>query len=346
MADKDPLVSVVIPMYNGERFIAEAIDSVMQQTYQSFEIVVVDDGSQDDSKAVVSRYLADGRVKLVEHAANKGIPAARNTGIRASSGEFIAFLDQDDLWMAEKLELQVRAFQTGPDDLGLVFGNLLVEQEGELRQWGGATRVPDDLAHLTSSEVLKQLFLRNFVPMVTVVVSRGAAFEVGLLDESLSGGADDYDFCLRVAARKRIAFVSSHLAIRRQHGLNFSDETRFMRDNESITKKLITVAPFLMRLRNRRRSLMYYHLGRHLQEKGFFTEAIEALWKAITLWPGHRRALAALALCALGPLGVLIIRACRRVRRNDSALGHAQCQGGAPLSFEEMSKKPRKRTPP
>jgi glycosyltransferase involved in cell wall biosynthesis len=116
-----PLVSVVIPVYNGARFLAEAIESVLAQTYRTFEVVVVDDGSTDSTPDIARGYTS---VRYVRRA-HEGTAAARNHGVRNSTGEFLAFLDADDLWMPDKLRLQMQAFEADP---GLEIVSGLVEQ--------------------------------------------------------------------------------------------------------------------------------------------------------------------------------------------------------------------------
>ena len=116
-----PLVSVIIPVYNGERFLAEAIESVLSQTYPNCEVIVVDDGSTDHSPEIARSYQSVGFVRQ-EHA---GTAAARNRGIKHSAGEYLAFLDADDLWLPDKLRLQMAELNADPS-LGIVSG--LVEQ--------------------------------------------------------------------------------------------------------------------------------------------------------------------------------------------------------------------------
>lgn len=113
-------VSVIIPIYNSGRYLREAIDSVLAQTYGPFEVLVVDDGSGDDGPELASRYGAPVQVIALPH---RGHPAARNAGVAASKGDFLAFLDADDLWTPDKLKLQIEAFEANPD-LDLVFGHM------------------------------------------------------------------------------------------------------------------------------------------------------------------------------------------------------------------------------
>jgi glycosyltransferase involved in cell wall biosynthesis len=116
MSSGSPLVSVIIPCYNRAHIIAQAIGSVREQTLQDWELVIVDDGSADDLAGVLAPIMkVDERIRLVRHARNRGEPAARNTGIEAARGRFIAFLDSDDIWMPTKLERQAAAVLSAPE---------------------------------------------------------------------------------------------------------------------------------------------------------------------------------------------------------------------------------------
>ena len=108
--EHEPLVTVIIPTYRRATLLARAIEHVRRQTYRNLEIIVVDDGSPDSTGDVVRTNAAqDSRIRYVRHERNKGLPAARNTGIRAATGEYIAFIDDDDEWRADKIERQLRA---------------------------------------------------------------------------------------------------------------------------------------------------------------------------------------------------------------------------------------------
>jgi len=109
---KLPLISCVVPVFNGERYLGEALESIFKQSYQSLEIIVVDDGSTDGTAAVMDHYA--GQVRFLRQA-NSGTAAARNLGLKAATGEFVAFLDADDLWHTEKLERQMARFHARPE---------------------------------------------------------------------------------------------------------------------------------------------------------------------------------------------------------------------------------------
>ena len=126
-----PVVSVIIPTYNRAHLIGRAIRSVLDQTYQDWELIVVDDASTDDIPGIVKGFT-DGRVKYIRHDENKGAAAARNTGIQAARGAYIAFLDSDDEWLPEKLERQVQAFESSDAQVGVIYtGTIAVSQSGE-----------------------------------------------------------------------------------------------------------------------------------------------------------------------------------------------------------------------
>jgi glycosyltransferase involved in cell wall biosynthesis len=161
MVTKD-LVSVIIPVYNGERFLAEAIDSVLAQTYSPVELIVLNDGSTDSSAQIVARYGA--RVRH-HYQANAGLAAAQNAGARLARGSFISYLDADDLWLANKLECQVLAFECEPD-LDVVFGHVQQFQDPEGK--GDSKMVGAPMPGYSTG---------------TMLMRRGAFFDIGPFDE-------------------------------------------------------------------------------------------------------------------------------------------------------------------
>ena len=122
MHDTRPKISTIIPVYNREKYIAEAIDSVLAQTYKPIEVIVVDDGSTDNSAGIVKQYV-NSSIRYTFQP-NQGIGAARNTGIELAKGSYYAFLDSDDLWTPDKISLQMKAFDNDPD-LDMVFGQVV-----------------------------------------------------------------------------------------------------------------------------------------------------------------------------------------------------------------------------
>lgn len=202
----DRLVSVVIPNYNYARFLPEAIDSVLAQTYRAVEIIVVDDGSKDESAQVLQRY--DGRVKAILQA-NAGVSAARNTGIRASRGEAVAFLDSDDAWDSTKLERQMQHLET--PSVGLVHtGVEYVDSAGR--------RLGLDV-HGAEGRILRRhaLFRSPTVRSGSTALVRRSLFDqVGLFDEALSTSAD-WDMWRRLGGACEVRMIAAPLTKYRLH---------------------------------------------------------------------------------------------------------------------------------
>lgn len=177
-----PKVSVVIPTYNYAQYIKEAIDSVLAQTYKDYEIIVVDDGSTDDTKGTVSQYGPE--IEYIRQE-NQGPSAAKNTGIRNSKGEYIGILDSDDLWLPSKLEKQIKVFEAN-SGLGLVYSDGFVF--GEEPAW-------DDFSfggnmNFYRGRIFDKLLLGNFIPCCSTLIKRGCFDKVGLFDIKLSACED------------------------------------------------------------------------------------------------------------------------------------------------------------
>jgi glycosyltransferase involved in cell wall biosynthesis len=203
-------ISVIIPTYNYGRFIAEAILSALSQTLPVSEIVVVDDGSTDDTRAIVERVGAN--VKYV-HQPNRGVCAARNLGVRESTGEIIAFLDADDVWGPTKLEKQVSRLNADTE-IGLVHCGIR-EFEDETNR---TLRLFVEGIEEGAAESLL-LFERPLVNVSgSVIITTRKAFEtVGGFDTRMKV-SEDWDFCYRVARRFKVAFVAEPLVNYRVHG--------------------------------------------------------------------------------------------------------------------------------
>lgn len=205
-----PLVSVIIPNYNYARYLRQAIDSVLAQTYPHIEVVVVDDGSQDDSRAVLEMYGT--RIRWVTQR-NQGVAAARNHGVRLSQGDYLAFLDADDYWLPAKIERQLERFRQNPE-LGLVYCGT-----DEFNESGTVNLRVDGLEGWVLVELLLLRRPAFFGGGSGFVVPRALFDEVGSFDERLSTSAD-WDLVCRLAARKPFGFVPEVLLKYRLHQSN------------------------------------------------------------------------------------------------------------------------------
>lgn len=207
-----PKVSLVIPTFNCEQYLSEAIESVLNQTYCDFEILVVDDGSTDNTRAKIERYKS--MIRYIPQN-NQGPSAARNLGIRHSNGKYIGFLDADDLWFPEKLKLQVDYLEQ-VHDVGLVTCDALSFKDNTIL-------VPSmaEERKLHSGWVLKYLLRENFLNTNNVLIKRDVFEKVGFFDEHRKF-SEDYDLWLRIAKYYKIGYVDQVLTKYRIHNKNRS----------------------------------------------------------------------------------------------------------------------------
>lgn len=199
-----PEVSVVIACYNYGRYMAGCVESVLSQTYRDFEVVIVNDGSTDESDGEILRFLPDARIRYVRQA-NAGQAGAKNTGIGHSRGRYVAFLDADDRWDARKLEKQLPLFSD--PRVGVAFSRSRFIDEG-----GREIPFVHRSKHLRprSGSVAKHLLFDNFVPFSSSVVRRACFERAGAFDETLPM-AIDWDLWLRISLEFDFAFVDEEL---------------------------------------------------------------------------------------------------------------------------------------
>lgn len=213
-------VSVVIPCFNSARTVAEAIESALAQTHDSVEVVVVDDGSTDESAEVCATYV--GRIKLVRQP-NRGLSAARNAGIEAATGDYITLLDADDILLPECLERRVAILATD-ERVGLVAGWFR-----EIDAEGNPIERTPELRRVWQEEPFRQAVRRNWGPPVGWTFRRDAYFRVGGFDPLLRS-CEDWDFVIRVASRYRIGYDSQPSVLYRKSQGQMSSHHHTMLD--------------------------------------------------------------------------------------------------------------------
>ncbi|MBW1939151.1 MAG: glycosyltransferase [Deltaproteobacteria bacterium] len=200
-------VDVVIPIYNGATFVADAINSVLQQTAPPQEIIVVDDGSTDDTHAILSSF--GSVIRIIKHPENRGLPAARNTGIRAGSAPLIAFLDGDDVWAPNKLQRQLQEFSRDRTP-GLCYTSLW-DCDANLIPIGRAR----SFRRRVCEEVFEELFTDSFpIPPSAVIVPRNVIVRCGYFNESMRK-IEDLECWLRIAMLSTVSCVPEPLCFRR-----------------------------------------------------------------------------------------------------------------------------------
>ncbi len=198
-----PLISVVIPTYNRGWILKEAVDSVLAQEYPAYEVIVVDDGSTDDTAAILAGY--GNRITILRQE-NRGVSAARNRGVRKAGGNLLAFLDSDDLWLPGKLETQADFFQTHPE--------ALICQTEETWVRNGRRVNPKTRHKKPSGNIFEPSLELCLVSPSAVMLRRELFEEMGGFDERLPA-CEDYDIWLRIGCQYPVHLIDTPLIIKR-----------------------------------------------------------------------------------------------------------------------------------
>ncbi|WP_226010916.1 glycosyltransferase family 2 protein [Halomicrobium salinisoli] len=288
-------VSVSIPCYNvfshdhGERWLRTAIESVLEQTYEKYELLLIDDGSDDGTVALLEEYDDDGRVTVIRQE-NQGYPGARNTGLEEGDGEYYAFLGQDDRWEPTKLERQVAHLESEPVDV--VHSNVRnVDEDGEQIGYRHEERPPQPAE---PDRFVEALFERTFVCIQSVLI-RASAIEGRRFDTDLPI-ACDIDMWLRVAGEHRFGYVPEVLVEKRYHDDNVSnDYEQSFEELRTVLERAIDQYPYLRDRRDARFSRLHYGYANNLLRDGRPEEARAQLRKALSLDSTNVRAWIALA---------------------------------------------------
>jgi glycosyltransferase involved in cell wall biosynthesis len=197
------VISVIIPTFNRAKKVVRAISSVLSQTFTDVEIIVVDDGSTDETEYAVGQF--GKRITYIAHLSNLGVSAARNKGIRVSNAPLIAFLDSDDHWLPEKLAVQVDFFNTNPRALACQTDEIWIRK---------GRRVNPKKKHIKpSGDIFVPSLKRCLVSPSAVMLKRSLFEEIGVFDEDLPA-CEDYDLWLRISCRYRVYLIRKRLVIK------------------------------------------------------------------------------------------------------------------------------------
>jgi glycosyltransferase involved in cell wall biosynthesis len=274
--NRAPTVSVIVPTYNCGRFIADALASILAQTVRDFEVIVIDDGSTDDTWKRVQAFGPS--VKYI-YQPNAGVSAARNTGIQASRGLLIAFLDADDVWLPQKLERQVAVMEDDPG-IGVVYS-----------WWGymdeAGTPLPQTQRPTHHGQVFEELLRGIFVLPSMWLIRRACFNRVGLFDPELR--FEDWDLLLRIAAAGYpFACVPEILAHYRLHTNSLSSDVANRYQRRALAKALAQLTPDARRTLLRKAAYwnLYASAAADALTRGSMTQADAWLAKAIRLRPG------------------------------------------------------------
>ncbi len=204
---KIPKVSVIIPTYNRPELLKKAIQSVLSQTFQDFEIIIVDDGLEKRADDVIKK-INDAKITYIQHKKSKGGSAARNTGIKNAEGKYVAFLDDDDQWLPKKLEIQMSKFENTQQDVGFCFSAVT-------NDFGGIQKKSDITPGINN---LHELALKRFKGFLTVtlIIKRYVFEEVGFFDESLPSH-QEIELMIRVTKKYKGLGINEPLVLVNMH---------------------------------------------------------------------------------------------------------------------------------
>ena len=283
----NPKVSIVIPTYNRADFLPKAVQSVLNQTYGDWEMVIVDDGSIDKTEEIVKGYK-EARIRYILHKSNLGLSAARNTGIKNSRGEYIAFLDSDDEWFPEKISCQMNIFQKENSKCDVVCTSGYMIKNDKII---GVKAIPANLGNF-----YEKFLFENITWTSNVLVKKECFKKVGLFDENLES-CEDWDMWIRIAKYYKFVFLEMPLAKYVIHPGQLS---------ENLLKKINARKRILFKyqdeLKNRKfvYSHHYYKIGNLCCLSGKIREGRKYLFKGILVYPFCLKYFLCLLLSLLG----------------------------------------------
>ncbi len=299
MSGAAPTFSVVMPVYNGQRFVRRSIGSIQGQTDEDWELVVVDDGSTDGSVDLLRQLgAADSRIRLFHSPSSGGPATPRTIGLREARGEIVCLIDQDDEWLPEKLSRQRAKFADG--DFGMVYSDCFVEDSGAER-----FRYSERWGPMHEGSVAGPLIDNNFVPALTAAIRMSVVREIGGFTPDLDG-VDDYDYWLRVAFHgQRFGWVAEPLAVWHLDDHNMSrrnpvrQQLRLYKCYTRLAKRYPAYAADLRRSAARARRSMFDHNLSDLGQRPATLRSSVAVGFAVTRRARSRRELRA---AVAGPL--------------------------------------------
>jgi glycosyltransferase involved in cell wall biosynthesis len=270
-----PKISVVIPTKNRAHYVSSAIRSVLCQTYKDFEVIIVDAASTDNTEEVINK-LHDERIRRFCEKKDRGVSASRNLGIVLSRGEFIAFLDDDDLWTQRKLEKQLELIRSNPNTGAVFSGSYIFRDDGKLI----GSYLPS-----VRGKIFPRILERNYVGNCSGVLVRREAFDkIGFFDESLPA-AEDWDMWIRLAKHYEFDYVNEPLFLYRIHERRITmNPYAKLQAAKVIFNKLL---PDLDESQDRVRTLghWYYELGRLQCECGDMRKGRKEFIRALNMNP-------------------------------------------------------------
>jgi glycosyltransferase involved in cell wall biosynthesis len=275
-----PKVDIIIPAYNAARFLPTALESVMTQTFTDWRILLVDDGSTDNTFEIVSPFADQLGPKLIYiRQENRGLPAARNTAIRHSSAQFLALLDADDVWLPDRLAESVQRFDR--PEIGLVYGFVSrIDADGNL------VTTHDEMKRRAEGRIASSIYTRRLdLPCPTITFRRECVDLVGDFDESMRA-SEDRDLWLRIAQRYEIARVPKVIALYRiSPGAMTSDTERMFHAQLRFLEKHYGAPGCGRRARRVALSSVYRQRAEALGDRKQQLAALHSVFRALMFYP-------------------------------------------------------------
>lgn len=272
-----PKVSVIIPTHNRAELLKSAIDSVLNQTYHDFEIIVIDDHSTDNTPAVVADF-EDPRIKFLQNKGKNGPSISRNLGITHALGEYIAFLDDDDEWIPSKLEKQVAVLDTSKDNICGIYSNRL-----KIDQTTGEIYSDDPGADTLKGNLLSQLMIKNPIQTSTLVLRKSCLDKVGLFDENMRY-MEDRDLWIRLAMHWEFEYIDEPLVSAYYYHGN-SHLSRNLEGQTQGREILLKRYQHLLKKNKKRWADLYVCLGAQYCQLGKMKQGRRNLVKGISIYP-------------------------------------------------------------
>jgi glycosyltransferase involved in cell wall biosynthesis len=259
---QQPLVTVGVASYNNEPFLRETLESIRNQTYKNFELIIVDDASTDKSVALIEAWQAEFpevNSRLIHHAQNAGICPTFNEIVRNANGEFICIIGSDDVYLPDKLAVHVALLQQAPPEVGVITSPIeFINAQGDI------IPKPDDFAIAHSEDVYLTLLRSCIIAAMSVLVRRACYDKVGLYDESLP--FEDWDMWLRIAREYRFLYSPKVSALYRRHGNSIFEKQKIAMQEGALRllakqRGYSPEADALIKAQTRLRAEQIYQLG-------------------------------------------------------------------------------------
>ena len=275
-------ISVLMPSYNHEKYISEVIESILNQSFKNFELIIIDDSSKDNSRAIIENYQKqDRRIKAFFHEKNTGLPSTMNDLLSKASGEYIAFIDSDDVWDELKLEKQLKILEKNDSVVVWTEGEII--DKDSIPTGEKFTQINLASNKKKSGRIFEELLSANFVFKSSLICSRKITKDIQF-DEKLKY-LNDYKFIVNLAYKYHFFFVKESLTKYRIHGKNM-----MMSDKKGSNKDRVTIYEYFLReycedLSQRMKAIIYFYLAWSyfsLNEKAlskfFFLKALKSNW--------------------------------------------------------------------